>query len=236
VPVRQQVRPLGVQQEDGVVMAAAWLVALMLTQTPRPADVPPAWDVPGALEALDVPGTVKAGGTPVAIHAVRSKERPEVLLESFRRQFSRAGLYLPPAREVQVSAAHPQVTGLDVDRRIAHTVFLQPNADGTVTVVISETNVGAVKSDAKPGVPLFPGATQVMTTNTEGVEAVSYRVKATREEVDDFHRSTLKPLGFETDDGSVWKKGEQQLAIRVKPREAGVVTVSVVKSVAPAAK
>lgn len=233
--VRREVQPLGVQQEDGLVMGFV-LVAMLLVAAPRPANVPAAWEVPGALEALDVPGTVKAGGRPVAIHAVRSKEKPQVLLESFRRQFAEAGLFLPPPAAVQVSPSHPQVTALDVDRRIAHTVFLQPNADGTVTVVLSETNVGAQSSEAQASVPLVPGATQVVVSSTEGVEAVSYRVKATRDEVDDFYRGTLKPQGFESDDGRVWKKAGQQLAVSVKAREGGVVTVSVVKSGAPAAK
>src|SRR5262245_22360590 len=54
------------------------------------------WDVPGVLEVVDVPATLEANGVPVRLKSIKSKEKPEVVLQHLVDRFVAAGLYIPP--------------------------------------------------------------------------------------------------------------------------------------------
>lgn len=178
---------------------------------------PRVWDVPGAIEAIDVPGRTVVGGVPVAMHAVRSKLDAPSLERSFRAQFEQAGLWLGPMTQL---TRHRQVTGLDVDTLVSYSVFLQENPDKSTTVILSETFIGERQ---EPGgvkfAPVMPGATGVVTARTEGAELAAYRVKAKPAEVRAFYAETLAKAGWVTRDGR-YQRGAELLEVQVKQKAA----------------
>lgn len=214
---------------------ASPLLFALLAQAPiqPPAGAAPTrvyvWEVPQAIDAVDVPERIEAGGVPVAIHAVRSKERPEALFASLRAQFERKGLFIPPPSHLPLRGSDPQLTGLDPDTLIAYTVFLQVNGDGTTTAVFTETFLTERRTAAMEVdfAPVMPGARGVLQTRTEGFRVLSYRAPATEEEAWDFHRQVLAGASFqETARGLFWRDGEE-LRISVRPDSKGGVSVSV---------
>jgi len=164
------------------------LVMLVLSG-PALAAEPRVWEVPGALEAIDVPGRTVAGELPVSMHAVRSKHDAAFLQAHFLREFKEAGLWLGPQTQLTV---HRQVTGLDVDTRIVYSVFLQTNRDKSTTAILTETFAGERAPQAELGfAPLMPGAKNVLLSTTEGAELVTFRVRASVKEVRAFYGETL---------------------------------------------
>ncbi len=208
----------------------ALVVLALLGQAPH------VWNVPEVIDVVDAPGRTEAGGVPVAMHAVRSKASAETLIKVLEEQFSRAGLYLPPANP-QLSV-HAQVTGLDVDRQIAYTAFLQRNADKTVTVIFTETFMKERKAQAVPEAPVMPGATQVLTSKAETLSSVSYRVKATPEEVRRYYTEVMAAAGFKPSASHPLKfaNGKDVWSVSARSVGAGLLGVSVVRGVDPAAQ
>jgi hypothetical protein len=157
---------------------------------------PRVWDVPRPIEAIDVPQRVEAGGMPVTMHAVRSKASAGELHRYFLEQFIAAGLFVSP--KVQQLSAHPQVTGLDPQTRIAYTIFLQENPDRTTTAIFTETYTAEQKRPPTEGrfAPVMPGSTGLVVSRTEGAETLSYRAKATVEQARAFYAEVLGRDGY----------------------------------------
>src|SRR5688572_771412 len=88
------------------------------------------FEVPGAIDAADVPGMLQANGLPLKLRAVRSKLSLQELTDHFTAAFEKAGLYLPPPEDI--TAPGPHVTGYDPKSHISYTALFQPNADKTV--------------------------------------------------------------------------------------------------------
>jgi hypothetical protein len=219
-------------------MRALLLAAgLCLGWTARAADPVPerprphVWVVPRPLQALDVPGRTQALGMPVSIHAVRSAESVPVLEAHFRRQFQEAGLFLPPRAHVAPVSSEVQVTGLDPDTFIAYTVFLQPNPDGSTTVLLTEAFLGERRREAPQDafVPLMPGARDVMQSRTENTSLVQYSVKASREEARGFHTRTLTGAGYREVEPGVFVRGAERLRVSVQTLREGEVGVVVLR-------
>ncbi|MBL8957964.1 MAG: hypothetical protein JNK82_44725 [Myxococcaceae bacterium] len=187
----------------------------LLASLPALAGAPRTWEVPGALEAVDVPGRTVAGGMPVAMHAVRSKHDAPFLQAHLLKQFQSAGLWLGPQTQLTV---HRQVTGLDVDARVVHTVFLQTNPDKSTTVIFSETFAAERGPQGRVTfAPLLPGAQKVTLSSTEGVELATYRVRATEGEVHAFYGETLAKAGW-VRDGARWTRGSRSLVVQARQR------------------
>lgn len=160
------------------------------------------FDVPGALEEVDVPGMLKVSGMPLKMRAVRSKLSVPALTEHFIVTFEAEGFFLP--RPEQLSAPGPHVTGYDVNKHIAYTALFQPNSDGSVTVILSEAYVHARRAP-EPFAPVFPGASSALDSQTEGAKSLHYTTAAPPKEVEAFYREVLgkagcrevEPLAFE---------------------------------------
>src|SRR5450432_2951367 len=211
-----------------VCLSQTIVVTLLACAASAQQPAPRMWDVPDALGAVDVPGRVEAAGMPVAMHAVRSKRDAASLEQSFRKQFADAGLYLPALKPLSV---HRQVTGLDVDTFIAYTVFLQENADHTTTAVLTETFIGERKrgvQDVKFA-PLMPGAKEMIVTTSEGIEAVSYRVEASADQVKHFYADVLGKAGYTEKSNGQFERASEILRIRVRASERDA-SVSVLHS------
>ena len=191
------------------------LVMVLATAAPALAAAPRVWEVPGALEAVDVPGRTVAGGMPVAMHAVRSKHDAAFLQLHVLKQFQAAGLWLGPQTQLTV---HRQVTGLDVDARVVYSVFLQVNPDQSTTVIFTETFAG--ERAPEPPVkfaPLMPGSQKVTLSSTEGAELATYRVRATAREVLAFYGETLAKAGWRLE-GERWVRGAESLEVHARQK------------------
>jgi hypothetical protein len=192
---------------------------------------PRLWEVPRAIQAIDVPGRTEALGMPVSIHAVRSQEKVEALEQHFRRQFQEAGLYLPPPQHLVPITRDVQVTGLDPDTYIAYTVFLQPNPDGTTTVILTEAFLAERRREQGSGfAPMMPGARSPLRSRTEGTEVLQYAVKASLEEVHQFHaRALVTQGGYREVEPGVFQRGADVLRVSTQPLDNGEVSVVLLK-------
>lgn len=213
------------------VVALCLMVATSaLAQQPPKVHV---WDVPQALDAVDVPGRVEAGGLPVAIHAVRSKQTVDQLLQHFRTEFTKKGLFLPPPEHLTLRTTLSQVTGLDPDTFIAYTVFLQPNADGTTTALITETFLAERRAPGEVDfAPVMPGARGVIQSRTEGLRMVSYRAPATVEEAWAFHRAVFAEAAYKETAPGVFEHDGTALRVVIQPLSKQEVAVSVMEGAA----
>lgn len=215
-------------------LLVSWLCVSLCARAAEPAAARPrprVWEVPRALEVIDVPGRTEALGMPVSIHAVRSAESVQVLEAHLRRQFQEAGLFLPPRQHVEPISSEVQLTGLDPDSFIAYTVFLQPNPDGTTTVLLTEAFLEERRRQAPEDsfVPLMPGARGVLHSRTESTAVVQYSVKARQEEARSFHVRTLTDAGYREVEPGVFQRGAEVLRVSVRPLDGDEVVVVVVK-------
>lgn len=208
-----------------LLLATALLGCAARGSTPDGGVAPPApfrWQIPQAIEAVDVPGRTMAMGMPVAIHAVRSKAKPDVLEHELTRQFLAAGLYFTPSRQMLPSSGMDQLTGLDPATYIAYTAFLQPNPDGTTTVLLTETFLAEQQHRAAQAefAPVMPGASDLMVSRTEGLQTAHYRVQATPAQVDTFYRESLTRSGYRQTGEREFERGSEQLRITVTAASA----------------
>jgi hypothetical protein len=188
--------------------------------------------VPDAIEKMDVPDNLRALGVPVKLRAVRSKQKVEPLLAHFREAFAKAGLFVPEPGELHSAGNLQQVTGLDVLNHNSVSVLLQPNLDGTTTVVVGEAYFHAAKDADEAFAPVFPGSAGLIVANLEVGQSMAYSANAAPDEVMDFYRQTLAAIGYrETAPGRFGRKSDE-LRLWLKPRadETGVV---VIKNVRP---
>lgn len=202
------------------------ILALLLAAAPFRAD---AVEVPGALEQLRIPESLRALGVPVTLRAVRSKEKPDALIQHFGQLFEKAGLFVPADGELHSAGDLIQVTGFDVVHRNSVSVLLQPNPDGTTTVILGEAYLHAGKKDApQPGfAPVFPGAVGLIQSRLETGQSLAYGAKATPDELTAFYRETLGAGGFRETAPLVFEAKGARVRVWLKPRgeETGVVVI-----------
>jgi hypothetical protein len=203
----------------------ATLVAVLLAAAPfRAADL----QVPDAIEQMDVPETMKALGVPVKVRAVRSKQKPDQLIQHFRGAFSKAGLFVPEDGELRSAGNLLQVTGFDMRNNNSVSVILQPNQDGTTTVVVGEAYLHAAqKGSAEVFAPVFPNAEGLIVANLELGQSLAYTANGKSDEVEDFYRSTLTMTGYKEVAAGQFEKKRELLRIWLKPRaeQTGVVII-----------
>ncbi|MBX5480574.1 MAG: hypothetical protein IRZ16_01815 [Myxococcaceae bacterium] len=155
------------------------------------------WDIPDPIQVVEVPEIVRANGHDVRLAAAVSKRRPQEVAQFYMDLFQRAGLYVAWPESQRSSTIYPQLTGLDTEHLVSYTVILQPNADGTTTIVFGTTDLSkptlAQKDDF---LPLFPGAKGAFRTSTEGMRTITYSVSASGDEVADYYREVLGAEGY----------------------------------------
>lgn len=189
------------------------------------------WPAMDAIEEVRVSEIVQADGTPVAMKILRVRERPKDLLQRYATAFEKGGLYLMPGKDQPQVSKVPMLTALDPVRRITYSVFFQANKDGTTTLILGEANF-ALRSKTRPGdfAPLVPGAENVLRTEQESGQVLSFRVKATEAEVQTFYRDMLpKDRWVEgTLEGSsegTWRRGNEELQLFQEAAEGGARAV-----------
>jgi hypothetical protein len=211
--------------------ARAWALALVLlgagvASAQRPTFT---WDVPRVVESVDVPGVMRADGIPVKLRSVRSAEKPEIIVQHLVRRFEAAGFYIPPDRHRTQRLAEPQLTALDTDRLISYTFILQPNPDGTTTVVLGEANLALARKEQSTFVPVFPGGTDVMQSEMEGARSLTYTVTADQGKVREFYLTELRGAGFTETSPGIWNRSGEELRVAMRPGSAGRVVVIIMR-------
>lgn len=190
------------------------------------------WDVPRVLEAVEMPGFMRADGIPVKLRSVKSAEKPQAILQHLVNRFEAAGFYIPPDKHRTQWLAEPQLTALDTERLISYTFVLQPNPDGTTTVVLGEANLGMARREQSAFAPVFPGGTDMMQSEMEGARTLTYLASAEPAKVRDFYLTELRGAGFTEESPGTWRRGGDELRVSVRPIKEGRVAVIVMRRMA----
>lgn len=214
---------------------APWLVLLVLLGAGEAVAqrLPFTWDVPKVIETVEVPGIMKSDGVPVKLRSVKSAERPEIILQHMVKRFDDWGFYIPPTRTQWLKES--QLTALDTEQMISYTFIIQPNPDGSTTVVLGEANLGQWQSQVMPApspiAPVFPEATDVVNSDLEVARTVSYLVPAAKStpDVQGFYRKVLKEDGYTEVEPNTYRKGNEELLVTVQPAKGAQLSVMVIR-------
>lgn len=204
---------------------------------PAPPAPPPAfemparyqWDVPGAIERIDVPGEQIAMGIPMKLQAVRSSKSLPDLFVHFERSFLAAKLYVPPAKDIKLPLNEPHITALDPFRKLSYTVIFQKNPDGSVTCIMGEADVGRRQAKGSHFAPTPAGAVGPFETTLDGMRTLTYSIPRPVSEVETFYRDTLAKQGFTEIEPLKFRKGPALWVVRAR-REGSSTEVMVVDS------
>jgi hypothetical protein len=215
---------------------------MSLLDLPPELEVPPiyrqpfVWDVPKVVDIIDVPGVMLADGIPVRLKAVRSKEKPEPLLQHIVDRWEAWGLYIPPVEHQPQTLREPQITALDPERLITYTVLFQPNPDGTTTLYLGEANMSQPPKALSSVAPVYSGAEGVMTSELEVVRSVNYTVRAKEAEVEAFYRAELGKAGFKEVEPRRFRSSSEEMELVIRPVQPGQLSVAVLRrTLAPGA-
>ncbi|WP_224240124.1 hypothetical protein [Hyalangium gracile] len=212
------------------------LVALLGAGEASAQRLPFTWDVPKVLEQVEVPGVLRADGIPVKLRSVRSAERPEVILQHMVDRFERWGFYIPPDHHRTQLTREPQLTALDTERFISYTFVLQPNPDGTTTVVLGEANLSQPRKQTSPIAPVFPGAKDVVNSDLELARTLTYVIAAKQDKVEAFYREELTKAGYTEQEPHVYRNGNDEMQVRVRDARPGMVSVVVLRRTVPSSE
>lgn len=191
--------------------------------------LPFTWDVPQVVGAVDVPGVMMADGIPVRIHAVRSKEKPQVLLQHLVDRFLAWGFFIPPVEQQAQPFRQPQLTALDTERLISYTVILQPYPDGTTAVYLGEADLSQPPSRSSSFAPIFPGASEVLHSDVEAARSLTYSAAAKQPEVEAFYREELGKAGYSEVEKNLYRNDSDELQVMVRPAKGEQVSVVVIR-------
>ncbi len=189
--------------------------SLPRTPSDAPSTPPFRWEVPGLLNWVDSAGPQLSNGMPVILQMARSKNSLESLLQHFATSFEKAGLYVPPGPEQLRVSQEPQLSALDPERMLSYSVILQPNLDGTVTVILGTADLSQYDAAATSlgWAPLPPDATKVMRTETEDAQSAVFATTGTKEEVMAFYRKKLGGAGFQEAEPGLFLRGGEHLRV-----------------------
>lgn len=179
------------------------------------------WEVPGVVEVLTVPGETWSQGIPVQLYVFRSKENPEVILRDFVQAARKQGLYLAPKEKLPRGGPEVSLTALDPRTEISYTVTLQREGE-SVAVLIAAADLSRRQkvSGNEVDLPLPPGATRVLSTQLESYETVSFELPDGSDPLP-FFREVLPRAGFTESESRIFRRGNEELSIRVVPPRTG---------------
>ncbi len=191
-------------------------------------DAPPfRWEIRNVLSSVEMPGAVEADGIPVKLEqlVVRGKVADVLgeVLDSFRRQ----GLYVQPLDQQLTLTAHEQVTALDPARFISYSALARQVDGETCSLILGEANVGAGASRLALGTdfaPRFPGGSEPTRTHGEGLDTLSYEVRAPEAEVVKFYDETLGAAGYQQPQPNVFQREREEIRLRTR-RTQGITSV-----------
>jgi hypothetical protein len=205
------------------------LLCVMLASAPdggTPVSARPLrFDVPHAIAEAEVPEMMRALGVPVRLRAVRSSDKPEVLMRHFAQAMGKAGLFIAP-NTLELPGKMPHLTGLDVDNGVSYSVLLQPNVDGTTTVILGEAYLHARREEpASDLAPLYPGAKGVLHASQESARTIIYNVQASPAEVSAFYQKALAAEGLREVEPGIFSGPARTVRVWIQPKPGGQASV-----------
>ncbi len=199
-----------------------------------PRDIPRkfTWDIPQVLEKVEVPGVVEGMGTPVKLHAVRTKLKLLDIMGYMDREFAKARLYVAPRKDLTMLTSDPQLHGFDPFRKIGFSVIYQPNADGTTTLILGEAHLDEGRGLSSGfSLPVHPRAQGTLQSKQEGAVVVAYTVQAPEAEVAQFYTDVLGMQGYTPISRLKFRKDRQQVVVAYQPNKGtGAAAVVVTQS------
>ncbi|MFB1484819.1 hypothetical protein [Corallococcus sp. RDP092CA] len=183
------------------------------------------WDIPGKVVWVQSPGPQVSDGVPMNLELARTDWPLNAVIQHIMESFRKAGFYMAPMREQRSPTTEPMLTALDVEKLLAYTVIFQENADKSVTLILGTSNMSSYKP---PGTtlswaPLMPGADGLTRSDLEGAHLAVYAAKpgTTEEQVFDYYREALKPVGYEEDpdEKGLFRRGSELLIISTRTEE-----------------
>ncbi|MFP2933728.1 hypothetical protein ACLESO_53055, partial [Pyxidicoccus sp. 3LG] len=189
-----------------------------------------AWPRLRVLEHVEASEIVEAGGVPVALRALRVKERPAELVQRFADAFRDGGLYVPPGREQpQFASGAAMLTAVDARRRITYTAIIQPAPDGTTTLYLGEANHMLRREPIAAGdfAPLPPGASQVLRVAGESSRTMAFHVPLSGTDLDAFYARALAQHGWKLAEGEkdLYTRSGEELRVVREPGAGGLLAV-----------
>jgi hypothetical protein len=193
-----------------------------------------AWPRLQVLEHVEASEIIEAGGIPVALRAVRVKEKPAELIQKLADAFRDGGLYVPPGpAQPQLASGAVMLTAADRARQITYTAILQPQADGTTALYLGEANHALKREPGAEGdfAPLPPGARDVLRVGGESSRTLTFRTTLAGAEVASFYAEGLKAAGWKhaaEDEAGLYTRSGEELRVVHQPGEGGLTSVVLV--------
>jgi hypothetical protein len=176
------------------------------------------WDVPETFDFVEVPSVQSVNGIPVRFNVYYSRWPLEQLAQHLLDEFQKAGLFVPPMdQQTRFNGQVFALTAFDPVHRVAYTALLKPRADKTTEVIAGQGYMKDVHPRAPTAdfAPLPPGAAHAVKTTTEGMTVLTYETSLQAEEIRSFYKETLSREGYAPAGTNVYRKGGDELSIRV---------------------
>ncbi|NTX54981.1 hypothetical protein [Myxococcus sp. CA039A] len=187
------------------------------------------WEVPGVVGVVEVTQPVLSSGVPVKLSAVRSKARPEDILQALVDRFLLWGLHVPPESRQPQLLREPMITAIDTRAFVSYTAILQPNPDGTTTVFLGQADLSQGPRPQSNVAPIYPGGAGMMQTDMEGARTLVYSVSAKAADVEVFYRNELTQAGFEEVEPRVYRSSQDEMQLKLTPAKDGRLAVIIVR-------
>ena len=146
----------------------------------------PRFGVPGAPALARLADVIDDSGHPQHAWSGKSREPIAALARHYAAELTRAGLYVAPAAQQVTFEGAFQLTGIDLNTKLAHTVLVFPEKSGGSTVVLAETELTVTR--APPAATLPRGARQLATFQSEGMVTVVFEADLGPEQVERFFK------------------------------------------------
>jgi hypothetical protein len=193
------------------------------------------WDIPNVVSEVDMPGETVSMGVPVRLRAVVVKGKVEDVAKHILASFMRQKLWVPPHEyQTQPLGSGAQLTAFDPFNNVSYSVIFQANEKGLLTLILGESNIGALaKKSPNEGPLVYPGVSDVLATRLEGMKTLSYAVAESQEKVLEHYRSALPKQGYRSIAPEVYRKGSEEVRVTARA-DKGLTHVMVVVTNLPA--
>ena len=175
--------------------------------------------IPGVLGAeVVVPGETWVQGVPTRFLQGRSAWSVRDLFAHYYVAFASAGFHIPPERAQMRVVGSLQLTAVNVDTDMTHTVVLTPRRDGTTLVTLGQADFSRarVPSASDDNMPLPPGARNVLRTRSEGSWTLALETSASEKQLAQHYDQQLKARGYQKLEAGVYARGGRYLRVIVK--------------------
>jgi hypothetical protein len=184
------------------------------------------WTVPEVVSSIDIPTRI--------VKVYHSRWPLEELAMHFGKEFDRAGFFIDSGRHTPQIAGGMVVTGLDPKTLVSYTAILKPETGKGRTMVIAGEAKLQPWIDAHGHIPagpdfapLFPRAEDVVRTRVEGLNLLTFSVRAKAEEVQAFYDDALPRAGFAHPQPDTFLLGKRRIVLRVRPTAGAAGRVSI---------